>query len=115
MPADIPVADWAPTSCTLPSVEVPLRLAEFDQLFAQSVSLPTRPEPTTLELVLPLAVEQAAHDLTALESNCCSFFTFVFEHRAGTDGVVLRIGVPEDRVEVLHAIAERIRVNGDGR
>ena len=29
--------DWAPTSCTLPTAEQPLRLAEFDEFFRAAV------------------------------------------------------------------------------
>ncbi|MGW3614623.1 hypothetical protein ACWD6N_33130 [Micromonospora sp. NPDC005163] len=48
---------WVPQACTLPTVEQPLRLAEFDDLFASAVlemervdrlrvRLELRPEPT---------------------------------------------------------------------
>ncbi|MGW3610442.1 hypothetical protein ACWD6N_11205 [Micromonospora sp. NPDC005163] len=48
---------WVPQACTLPTVERPLRLAEFDELFASAVvgvervdrlrvRLELRPEPT---------------------------------------------------------------------
>ncbi|MFE3545879.1 hypothetical protein ACFXK0_23205 [Nocardia sp. NPDC059177] len=100
------VTGWAPSSCTLPSSEVPLRIAEFDQLFATSVLSFARPGPTALELTLPRDAEAGARDLTARESGCCSFFAFDF--RAGAD-VVLRIGVPAGQVDVLDAIEERVR------
>ena len=51
--------DWAPDACTLPTTERPLRVAEFDDLFA-SVLRSERPEDTRLELVIPRALEDAA-------------------------------------------------------
>ena len=30
--------DWVPAACTLPTVEQPLRRAEFDDLFAEDVT-----------------------------------------------------------------------------
>jgi hypothetical protein len=97
--------DWAPDACTLPTPERPLRVAEFDDLFAQVVRM-QRPEPTRLELVLPREIEATARDLARRESECCSFFAFEFEP-AGDD-VVMRIGVPHQQVEVLDAIQARI-------
>jgi predicted metalloendopeptidase len=32
-----PQAAWVPEACTLPSVEQPLRVAEFDEVFANAV------------------------------------------------------------------------------
>ncbi|MFD6394998.1 hypothetical protein [Nocardia sp. NPDC060259] len=29
--------DWVPDACTLPTVEQPIRVAEFDRFFAESV------------------------------------------------------------------------------
>jgi hypothetical protein len=66
--------DWAPDACTLPTAERPLRVAEFDDIFA-SVVRAERPDPTRLDLVVPRAVEAAARDLARRESDCCSFFT----------------------------------------
>ena len=37
--------DWAPDACTLPTVERPLRVAEFDDLFT-AVRRSERPQPT---------------------------------------------------------------------
>lgn len=117
MVADIPFPTWVPTSCTLPNADVPLRLAEFDQLFAASVLRWERPAPTTLELVLPRTAEAAGRDLAARESACCSFFTFSFEQR-GAESVLMRISVLADRIEILDAIEEQVRgarsVRGDG-
>jgi len=43
--------DWLPDACTLPTVERPLRLAEFDGLFA-SVSDVHRPDASHAVLTL---------------------------------------------------------------
>jgi hypothetical protein len=97
--------EWAPDSCTLPSAERPLRVAEFDDLFA-SVLRSERPEGTRLELVIPRALEASARDLARRESQCCSFFSFGFE-TAGDD-VLMRVSVPPPQVGVLDALATRV-------
>jgi hypothetical protein len=96
--------DWAPEACTLPTAERPLRVAEFDDLFAFVVRA-ERPEPTLLELMLPSDVETTARDLARRESECCSFFRFEFESVG--DDVVMHIGVPPEHVEVLDALEAR--------
>jgi hypothetical protein len=96
--------DWAPEACTLPTAERPLRVAEFDDLFAFVVRA-ERPEPTLLELMLPSDVEATARDLARRESECCSFFRFEFESVG--DDVVMHIGVPPEHVEVLDALEAR--------
>jgi hypothetical protein len=90
-------------ACTLPTTEQPLRLAEFGALFATAQQV-ERPAPTRLRLRLaaPLAV---VRDLTARESECCSFFDFSV---TGSDGEVeLTIAVPPAHVDVLDALAAR--------
>jgi hypothetical protein len=96
---------WAPEACTLPTVEGPLRLAEFDELFATALRGQQRLSPMTLRWHLDPACEVTARDLTARESSCCSFFTFVFE----PDDAVLRLDVevPDAHVEVLDALQRR--------
>jgi hypothetical protein len=97
--------DWAPAACTLPTPQRPLRVAEFDDLFASLLGS-ARPEPTRLDLVMPRAVEVAARDLARRESQCCSFFTFTFEP-AGDD-VVMHVEVPRVQAEVLDALEARL-------
>ena len=97
--------DWAPDACTLPTPERPLRVAEFDDLFAQVVRM-QRPEPTRLELVLPREIEAAARDLARRESECCSFFTFEFEGVG--DDVVMHVAVPPERADVLDTLEARV-------
>jgi hypothetical protein len=90
---------WVPESCSLPTVEQPLRVAEFDRLFGESVLRSTRVSTTRLDLVLVADAEATARDLAAREIGCCSFFSFDFAS-AGSD-VVMSIGVPESRADVL--------------
>jgi hypothetical protein len=102
--------DWAPAACTLPTPQRPLRLAEFEVLFA-SVQRVSRPNPTQLHLTLPRGAEDAARDLAERESACCSFFSFGFE----PDGaeVVMSISVPLQYIDVLDVIEARV-IHRDG-
>ena len=97
-------AVWVPEACTLPTVERPLRLAEFDDLFATALLGQQRIAPTRLQWHLDPGVEGVARDLTQRESSCCSFFTFSF-----TTGDALRVDVevPSEQVAVLDALTER--------
>ena len=94
---------WAPDPCTLPTAERPLRLAEFDDLFATAVRGQHRLSATRLRLLLHPAAEASARELTVREARCCSFFSF-----APTDGAVrLDVEVPAAYVEVLDASTRR--------
>ncbi|MCP3811835.1 hypothetical protein NLX62_05755 [Mycobacteriaceae bacterium Msp059] len=95
-----------PDSCSLPTVDRPLRVAEFDGLFGQSVLRSVRVSATRLDLVLAADAEAAARDLAAREVGCCSFFRFDFD-TAGSD-VVISIGVPPSHTDVLDALAQLI-------
>jgi hypothetical protein len=106
---------WVPEACTLPTVEQPLRVAEFDALFAVAVSPAERVGPTELRIQLPAGVEVAAtaRELIARETGCCSFFGF--DLRASAMGTVLAVRVPNSQVAVLdamHARAEAARGRG---
>jgi hypothetical protein len=96
---------WVPEACTLPTVERPLRLAEFDELFATGLRGQQRLSPTQLRWRLDRAAESSARDLTARESSCCPFFSFTF----APDGRAVRVGVqvPAAHVEILDALADR--------
>jgi hypothetical protein len=96
--------DWAPDTCTLPTTERPLRVAEFDDLFRFVVRAERRAA-TLLDVVLRRIVEAPAKDLARRENECCSFFTFQFE--AEDDDVVMHIGVPPEHVAVLDALEAR--------
>jgi hypothetical protein len=97
--------DWAPDACTLPTAQRPVRLAEFDDLFA-SVRELRRSRPALLDLVIPSAAETAARDLAERESACCSFFGFDFLREG--ERVVMRIGVPPEYIDVLDAVEARV-------
>ena len=101
-----------PAACTLPVPERPIRLAEWDALFATAVRR-ERHTPRHARLTLPGAAGRAAQirDLAARETDCCSFFAFeVTEAADGT--VALDIRVPAAQVAVLDSLLER---GHDGR
>jgi hypothetical protein len=110
--------DWVPAACTLPTVEQPLRLAEFDEFFRAAARRSTRNSATRLDLVVMPESEAIARDLAERETSCCSFFRFDFHPAA--DGLVMSIGVPKSHIDVLDALEARIStvvgvqtVNGD--
>jgi hypothetical protein len=94
-----------PTECTLPTAEQPLRLAEFDALFATRLRGVDRPEPGRLRLRLADAPGLRAEvaNLTARESACCTFFTFTLTD-AGSE-LLLDVAVPATQVSVLDGMA----------
>ena len=93
---------WAPDACTLRLLERPLRLEEFDMLFAHGLIAQERLSPTVLRWTLGPRAELTARDLAAREAACCSFFTFDFVH--GGDAVLVDVRVPLSQVEVLDAL-----------
>ncbi|MEV6282629.1 hypothetical protein [Kribbella sp. NPDC051770] len=95
--------NWVPDACTLPTAEQPLRVAEFDRLFARALRGVRRTGVTTLELDLAADARAEVEELVARESECCSFFTFRVE-----PGVLLVIDVPAERAGVLDALVERL-------
>ncbi|HEX9999504.1 MAG TPA: hypothetical protein VGB74_03545 [Actinoplanes sp.] len=96
---------WVPEACALPTAERPLRLVEFDELFATALRGQQRPSPTTLRWDLDPVCEATARDLTARENSCCSFFTFVF--KPSDTALRLDVKVPDAYVEVLDALQRR--------
>ena len=98
-------AGWVPEACTLPTVERPLRLAEFDDLFTTALLGQERISPTRLRWNLDPAAQQEAEDLTAREASCCSFFTFSFTTIG--DGLQVDVEVPAEQVAVLDALNDR--------
>jgi hypothetical protein len=97
---------WVAQSCTLPTAEQPLRVAEFDALFAAAVRAADRPSRTRLSLDLEPTAERAeqAAGLVVRETACCSFFTLT-----ATGGALeLGVAVPDSHVEVLDALAARV-------
>ena len=93
-----------PDACTLPTAEQPLRIAEFDSLFA-TILRQERPSDRHLRLDLTAGAD-VVRDLARRESECCSFFTFtVTTPEAGR--VRLDIEVPSAHIDVLNALADR--------
>ena len=101
-PAD---AGWAPGSCTLPVAERPLRAAEFGSLVAASLRCLERVDATHLRLVLvgDETLAAAAAELTARETECCSFFEFTMTELS--DRLVLDVSVPPAHAAVLDGLA----------
>jgi hypothetical protein len=98
--------DWAPRACRLPTAEQPLRIAEFDDLFATGLRGLDRVAPTQLQLRLDATTEATARDLTARETSCCSFFAFDYSPAPGGE-LLLDVRVPDAHVDVLDALAAR--------
>lgn len=100
-------------ACTLPTVQWPLRLAEFDELFTTAVRAVERVDrqQVRLELAPEAAVAARAADLLVRETECCSFFTFTLTATGGR--VSLGIAVPDSHVDVLEALADHV-VAGTG-
>jgi hypothetical protein len=99
---------WVPDACTLPTEQVPLRVAEFQVLFARALRSLRRPEPTWLRLGLTdtPAVGAAVADLVARETTCCAFFDFSLTH--GDDGWLwVDVRVPAGHEAVLDGLASQ--------
>lgn len=103
---------WVPDSCTLPTTEQPLRVAEFDTLFAKRLANPARPDRLRLVLAGGDGVEEGVRDLVARESGCCSFFTFTVI--PGLERIHLDISVDGAHEAVLDALQERAAARPDG-
>jgi hypothetical protein len=98
---------WVPMDCTLPTVEQPLRVAEFDALFATALHKVERVSATKVRLRLASAAEERARDLIARESSCCSFFTFTTDRTP--EHLVVDIEAPANRASILDAFADRAK------
>jgi hypothetical protein len=99
--------DWVPTACTLPTVEQPLRRAEFDDLFAQDVLSVAQTSPQEVRFQLRAEPEVAARaaSLGMKETGCCSFFTFGLTITEGK--VTLAVTTAPPHAPVLAALAAR--------
>jgi hypothetical protein len=97
--------------CTLPVAAQPFRVMEFDELFHSQIRPPRRIDAHRVEFTFANANDLHAHvsDLVARETACCSFFEFTINEGAlaDQDHLILRIGVPASRDEVLEALTER--------
>ncbi len=93
-------------ACTLPTVDRPLRLAEFDDLFRESVVAVERDGlKSRLTLRGSAGLRDRVVDLTDRESECCSFFEFSVD--GDDDGITLGIAVPAARTDILEALSDR--------
>ncbi len=99
--------DWVATACTLPTVEQPLRGAEFDALFAHDLIGVTQESPrrVRLELRAEPAVAARAADLAVKEVECCSFFSFGLAITNGHVALAVEAGPAHETV--LAALAAR--------
>jgi hypothetical protein len=99
---------WVPDACSLPTAERPLRLAEFDDLFAAAVRRAEAVGATHARLHLRGAagLTAAVRDLAARETECCSFFEFTVTPGAAAQGeaLTLDIEVPPQYADVLSAL-----------
>lgn len=104
---------WVPQACTLPTEERPLRVAEWDALFAERLISLSRPGALRLrfELVGGAAVQDEVRDLVEREVGCCSFFAF--EVDAGDNRIWLDVSVDPVHERVLEAIAVRAGAGGE--
>lgn len=93
-------------ACTMPTAERPLRLAEFDDLFATAVrAVEHSGTDVRMRLTGAEGLADRVRDLAARETECCSFFAFTVD---GTDAdLTLDISVPQARQEILDALAAR--------
>ncbi|TDC65468.1 hypothetical protein E1200_18285 [Actinomadura sp. GC306] len=98
---------WSPRACTLPTAQRPLRVAEFDALFAEAATGVERVGTGRTRIRLrpgPAAAERAA-GLAARETACCSFFTFTLTATGGE--LALDVAVPGPHTDVLDAFTGR--------
>lgn len=94
-----------PQACTLPTVERPLRLREFDSVFASALRRQDRVGAMTLRWVFDPAAGTRVRDLTERESVCCSFFEFNLSDTNA--GLLVEVTVPPNQGTVLDALQER--------
>jgi len=97
----------APDACTLPTVEQPVRVAEFDSLFAEALTSTERVGPTSARFALIGSEDTAgrAQDLADRETECCSFFAFTITP-TGPVSAVMEVTVPDARADVLAALVD---------
>jgi hypothetical protein len=106
-------AGWTPDdACTLARAEQPLRVAEFDDLFATSLTAVVRPTGGQTRARLLLAgdtgLQERVQRLADAETACCSFFTFTLTVLSGGDGTTLAldIEVPPAHADVLTGLLD---------
>lgn len=105
----VPVDD-----CTLPTADQPLRVAEFDDLFATALRVIERPDSSVRARLVLAGGDDLADRVRRLvdaEATCCSFFTFTLTplppDRTDGPALALDIEVPVARADVLAALVRR--------
>jgi hypothetical protein len=110
---------WVPDACSLPTVDRPLRLTEFDDLFAVAVRRvePVTPTHARLHLTGETGLAATVRDLTARETECCSFFDFTVTPVTAVEGetVILDVDVPAQYANVLDALTLRASAVAPGQ
>jgi len=98
-----------PPACTLPTADQPLRIAEFDALFAADVTDVQQPSTNTALLTLrpDASVAARAADLAVREAGCCSFFEFTLTATGGQ--LAMQIRTPAVQIDVLDALVDWAR------
>jgi hypothetical protein len=94
------------SACTMPTIDRPTRVAEFDVLFAEhATSVEREGDVARVHLRGPGSLRARVQDLTDRETSCCSFFTFTL---SGTDTEYIHdIAVPPARPAVLDSKTAR--------
>lgn len=99
--------------CTLPTSARPLRVAEFEELFSDQIARPRWLDVHRVEFTFDDAGNRydQVNDLVTRERACCPFFDFSItkEPRLATQrpAVMLRVGVPASRHDLLEALTNR--------
>jgi hypothetical protein len=98
---------WVPQVCTLPTVDRPLRVAEFDALFADAVTgvEVTGPARIRMRLRPEASVAARAATLAVRETECCSFFAFTLTATGGD--LALDVAADEKYAGVVQALSVR--------
>ena len=108
--------DGVPAECALPTAEQPLRIAEFQDLFA-SVTCVERFSPNRLHVVLAgeAGIADRARDLAARETSCCSFFAFDVVEQGPSDDhaatTMMTVDVGPAHVGVLDGVERLARTS----
>jgi hypothetical protein len=94
-----------PASCTLPTAQHPVRVAELEALFA-TASRTERVGDRHLRVSFAghRGLDAQVRELTGRESECCSFFDFTVSIQSGQ--VLLDVRVPAARVDVLDGLTQ---------
>jgi hypothetical protein len=96
--------------CTLPTPARPLRVAEFEELLRDQIAGPRWLDKHFVEFTFDDAGNRydQLNDLVTREMACCPFFDFSITKESGVATqrplVMLRVGVPASRHDVLEAL-----------